>query len=124
MKRSVLFLASLATAAPALAADQFDLICTSSYHDATFHYRVDLTANQWCVTQDQGRRLTDIGSTCPTYPIASVSSDTILFSSYPIQLAARDSGKWAYGATGSGVEYRGTCAPAPFSGFPKLETKF
>jgi hypothetical protein len=117
-----IFLALVASAA-APAQQQFDLICASHGHDATFHYRVDLAASAYCVTQDEGKQLTDIGSDCPSHAVLAATSDAILFSQIPIQLVRRDTGEWTF-KSGQSVLYRGTCERADFSGFPNFATKF
>jgi hypothetical protein len=122
MKAISLALALIAT--PAAAADQFDLICVSKYHDATFHYRVDLTAGKYCVTQDAGKRLTSIGDQC-FQDVLYAGSSAINFGVNPIQYVDRTTGVWAFKPLGDRyVMYRGTCEPARFSGFPITQTKF
>lgn len=45
LNKSLILIALLGTGTQAEAqARQFDLVCVSKYHDATFHYRVDLDA--------------------------------------------------------------------------------
>lgn len=103
---------------------QFDLICVSRYHDATFHYRVDLDAGRYCVTQDEGKRLTSIGDKC-FQDILQEGSNAISFGIDPMQYVNRETGEWSFKPLGRRYTmYRGTCSPAPFSGFPKVETKF
>lgn len=107
---------ALVIAAPAFAADQFDLICTSRHHDALFHYRVDLASRTYCYTTSEG-------DACPQYAIEDIGSDTIIFNGYaPADIVNRTTGEWTF--RDAGTLYRGTCEPAPFSGFPKLVTKF
>lgn len=118
-------LALLAMSAPAVAADQFDLICTSKYHDATFHYRVDLAADLWCATSETkdifGKRASN--DRCAPVIFSGVGSDVLLFNSYaPFHQVDRVTGEWYYKDGGEG--YRGSCERAPFSGFPELGTKF
>lgn len=114
---AIIALAAISVSASANASPaQFDLICKSSYEDATFHYRVDLDANTFCFTWDKR-------ADCATYALAAVNSDTIVFGGYaPIHLVNRVTGAWTY--KDGGLLYRGTCSSAPFSGFPKLDTKF
>jgi hypothetical protein len=119
-------LASLTLSGPASAAgaNQFDLICVSRYHDATFHYRVDLAAGKYCVTQDQGKRWTSIGDQC-FQDVLEVGSHALSFGVDPIQYVDRVTGEWSFKPFGDRyVMYRGTCTPAPFSGFPEVQTKF
>jgi len=125
MRLNVLLLAALVSGtAQAQQAQQFDLICQSKYHDATFHYRVDLVAGKYCVTQDQGKRLTSIGDQC-FQDVLEAGSNAISFGVDPIQYVNRETGEWAFRPLGDRyVMYRGTCTPAPFSGFPEVKTKF
>jgi hypothetical protein len=105
-------------------AQQFDLICVSKYRDATFHYRVDLEAGRYCVTQDQGKRLTSIGDQC-FMDLLQAGSNAISFGVDPIQYVDRVTGEWSFKPVGARYTmYRGTCSPEPFSGFPTVETKF
>jgi hypothetical protein len=117
----------LAVAAPAVAADQFDLECrgnvTSAGASAARHYRVDLKAGRWCADGDNGQ--------CVVRPIAEVEPDLIWFErrepKFPGDLqithyVSRTTGRW-YWHLGP-METEGTCTPEQFSGFPKLETKF
>jgi hypothetical protein len=117
----IVITAALSAAAPA---QQFDLICTSKYHDAIFHYRVDLDARKYCVTQDAGKRLTSIGDQC-FLDTLEAGSDAISFGIDPIQYVDRVTGEWAFKPFGARYTmYRGTCQPEPFSGFPEVKTKF
>jgi hypothetical protein len=116
----------LAVATPSFAAEQFDLQCSGSVYDGgpiSRHYRVDLTANKWCANGDNG--------VCATRPIAETDPDLIWFEKEPrkfpsdvgiIHYVSRLNGKW-YWHLGP-MEVEGTCEKAPFSGFPKLDTKF
>lgn len=114
----------LALAAVSPTSQQFDLICTSKYHDATFHYRVDLDASKYCVTQDAGKRLTSIGDQC-FGDILDAGSNAISFGVDPIQYVDRATGEWAFKPRGDRyVMYRGTCERAPFTGFPDVKVKF
>lgn len=105
-------------------AQQFDLLCSGEAkginRSVSKHYRVDLAAKTWCA-----------GDECATRDIAEVLPDLIWFQrerpKYPgdqslLQYVDRTTGKWVL-VMGPLVE-EGTCAPAPFSGFPKVETKF
>lgn len=103
---------------------QFDLICSSKYHDATFHYRVDLDAGKYCVTQDAGKRLTAIGDRC-FQDVLEAGSNAISFGVDPSQYVDRVTGEWTFKPLGDRYTmYRGSCERAPFSGFPSVETKF
>jgi hypothetical protein len=123
MRLPILILAS-ASLIGAAQPRQFDLICTSKYHDATFHYRVDLDAGRYCVTQDAGKRFTSIGDQC-FMDILEEGSDALSFGVDPIQWVDRRTGEWAFKPlTDRYTMYRGTCELAPFSGFPQVKTKF
>jgi hypothetical protein len=124
MWRAALVMVALSSTAAQAQQQQFDLICVSKYHDATFHYRVDLAASRYCVTQDQGKRLTSIGDQC-FMDIMEVGSNALSFGVDPIQYVDRETGEWTFKPVGDRYTmYRGTCSPAPFSGFPKVETRF
>jgi len=125
LSKSFILIALAVTTSQAQAqAQQFDLICVSKYHDATFHYRVDLAANKYCVTQDEGKRLTAIGDQC-FQDVLEAGSNAISFGVDPIQYVDRVTGEWSFKPVGDlYTMYRGTCSPAPFSGFPQVETKF
>lgn len=119
--KAILLILTVVANAPA---QQFDLICVSKYHDATFHYRVDLAAGSYCVTQDQGKRLTSIGRDCFRDRLYA-GSNAISFGVDPQQYVDRVTGKWALKPIGDRYTmYRGTCTAAPFSGFPEVQTKF
>src|SRR6476620_6669624 len=93
-----MFLA-LALSSSAAQAQQFDLICVSKYHDATFHYRVDLDAGKYCVTQDAGKRLTPIGDQC-FQDLLQAGSNAISFGVDPIQYVDRTTGEWSFKPVG------------------------
>lgn len=120
-----LALALALAGSPAAAASQFDLLCTSKYHDAEFHYRVDLDANQWCATSETrdiwGKRASD--TRCAPTMFSGIGADVLLFDSFrPYHFVDRVTGEWQYKDQGEG--YVGTCVAAPFSGFPAIPTKF
>ena len=115
---------SAASPTPAPQDQQFDLICTSKYHDATFHYRVDLGTRQYCVTQDAGKRLTSIGDDCFMDTVEAYSN-ALSFGIDPVQNVDRVTGEWYFRPFEDRYTmYRGTCEKAPFSGFTTVRTKF
>ena len=103
-------------ATPAMAADEFDLICSGSM--ATVRYRVDLTKGEAC--SGACERTWKMG--------AATSSELYVIDRRPEyrgdleeqMVVNRATGKWAYfmsmnGKPDSGA---GQCELAPFSGFP------
>lgn len=108
-------------AAPAAAADQFDLICKAKKTEV--RYRVDLSRGEWC-SEDCRRVL----------PVANVTTGELTLEDVrptrrddPTSLIRinRSTGQWhTFFAIGSLMPsgHDGLCEPAPFSGFPA--TKF
>jgi hypothetical protein len=107
---------------PAMAADQFDLVCTSARSEA--RYRLDLERAEWCE-----------GSCDRVLPIKSVTAGLITFyddqPSPPhferkYKTVNRISGEWRWyfgdRSITAAMDVRGVCRPSDFSGFPK--TKF
>lgn len=124
--KAFLLAAALASSSAAATTDQFDLICTGTSQGyptdrpENTRYRVDLAAKQWCSLSCSDIR-----------PIAEIEPSTIWFKNKQKQFASdtewieyvsRTSGKWVR-VMGPWVT-DGTCEPAPFSGFPTLNTKF
>lgn len=103
-------------AAPAMAADQFDLVC--KYGNTPVRYRIDVARGEAC-EKDCARvwpmglvtsgeiRLLDVNSGDPTRP-----PETITINRQTGQLR-----HWIGGGASAYVE-TATCEPAPFSGFP------
>jgi len=124
----ILAAASLA-AAPAMAANQFDLVCKGQQKLARdgapqpveAHYRVDLAAGSWCRDQCVG-----------VDKIAAAGPDRIAFKAHPKagdqdeeidESFERTSGKWIdlYAGPyppGEFASTEGKCEVAAFSGFP------
>jgi hypothetical protein len=115
MRAIVLAMALVST--PTLAAEQFDLVCTSKKD--TVRYRVDLAKGEWCV------------GPCETVlKIASVTSGTITLVDREPQFASDDrdlnqidraTGAWtdiSYGGRTSPWERKGACKVAEYSGMP------
>jgi hypothetical protein len=122
-------------ATPAMATDQFDLVCTgrnrsaplASWRPIEKHYRIDLAKMQWCQDRCQG-----------VDPIAKVEADKITFRYEPrkfeadglvVETADRRVGTWVDYVSSPGLnglywESEGVCSPAPFTPFPKVATKF
>jgi hypothetical protein len=104
-------------ATPAVAADQFDLVCTAK-KDVT-RYRVDLNRGEWFLEKCRG-----------VVKIAEVTAGTLTLldekaaKSGDVEhhiIINRSTGDWyssfSVGDLAPSVE-RGTCEPASFSGFP------
>lgn len=115
MRSLILSLALIST--PAMAAEQFDLICTAKKE--TVRYRIDLAAGEWCA--DSCRSV---------LKIASVTEGTITLLSRERQAPSdvqvlkkieRSTGEWTDISVGGGYDpvfIKGRCEAAPFSGFP------
>jgi hypothetical protein len=121
---------ALCASAPAFAAsDQFDLVCTGKVtirwnletRARISRYHVDLAAKQWCVDD------------CPAIKgFAEVSPTILVFDeakaafrgdpSERLDFVKRDTGYWAF--SDSTWQGEGSCEPAPFSGFPTIQSKF
>ena len=98
--------------------DRFDLVCTA--HRTNEHYRIDLAKGEWCY-----------GPCGFVQKIKSVTSGLIVLLENDADNAEkgryynrinRASGEWEWYNSNPGsysaMDIRGTCAPAPFSGFP------
>lgn len=131
--RSRWLLIGVVVASPALAAEQFDLVCRGQVRWAPAgklqpverRYRVDLTAGTWC-----------LDACTATEQLASVGQAEIVFKqadrtlppgAYFEHTVNRTTGAWKNtyiqrGAFSTYWDYSGTCEPAPFSGMPA--TKF
>lgn len=126
-------LAILAAVAAAAPAQQFDLVCeggmrfglTEPYKPYSFRLRVDLDERRYC--QD---------ACAAILPIATVHPGAIFFEEEETEervrgimrtrLVNRESGEYIrYKRDRNGVlDVKAQCAPAAFSGFPELKTKF
>lgn len=127
MRAFVLLLAMVST--PAMAADQFDLICqgrakygaSASWQKFENRYRVDLAAKRWC--RDNCERV---------MPLADVNEARITFTSIHDDATIGDVDHFVERASGHLVEIHSSrfspqtvaaqCEAAPFSGMP--EKKF
>lgn len=108
-----------ATAAPAIAADQFDLICKAG--KSTTHYRVDLARNEAC--ESTCDRVWKMGE--------ATSGELKLINRVPAYrgdleeraTVNRATGEYRYYSSLSGHHdsEEGKCEPAPFSGFPQAK---
>ncbi|MEO1488886.1 MAG: hypothetical protein AAFR88_05550, partial [Pseudomonadota bacterium] len=126
----------------ALAADQFDLLCTGTEVITTFdgeeqggyskRYRIDLVASQWC--EDECKRLHPIKAVQPTsITLDEKSQDGPSENSILLDVINRQTGVHrvisqatypGFPALGVSIKRTGMCEPAPFSGFPSFDTKF
>ena len=113
-----LALALCLIATPAMAAEQFDLVCTAK--KTSERYRVDLARGEWC-----------FGECDFVQKVASVTSGLIVLSEHrPAfdgdKIAAnrinRVSGEWEWYNFDTklmvSMDHKGKCEPAPFSGMP------
>jgi hypothetical protein len=104
-------------ATPAIAADQFNLVCKSDQVMTT--YRVDLAAREWCWD----------GCKFGTWRIHDVTSTQIIFKD--VRSAGEAVSNFVDRTTGRSHRYNhgrfgsyssdGICEVAPFSGFPKAK---
>ena len=115
-------MASALIAAPAMAADQFDLVCTGQqrilpsnrWHSYAVRYRVDLARMIYCRFDCK-----------TTETIAAADAARITFqlpadgtpAAYLDHYVDRTNGRWTY-YLGGDSDAEGTCQSAPFSGFP------
>jgi hypothetical protein len=126
-------LAVVMIAAPAAAADQFDLVCKGLERDGSSrqrkpvekHYRVDLATKRWCS-----------GACARSSQIQQIIPDRIVFRDaerkfYSDNLVShyvdRRSGEWVdhwFAASGASVERDGQCEVATFSGISEPPIKF
>jgi hypothetical protein len=123
-------------AAPAAAADQFDLVCkgqwrfgaSDPYEPHDFRLRIDLKAKRFCEMDCKA-----------TEPIADVQPNLIVFRQAEAEDRAlgtmftdevdRSTGKYTYFKYSERprhvwIQEDAICEPAPFSGFPELTKKF
>lgn len=134
----LLLLLALVSASP----QQFDLVCSGqsrySFSDAfkpdNFRLRVNLATKQWCQDVPPG---SSVPSCVVLHPIADVQPGVIVFErESPIEkgmgitrahLVSRTSGEYMHyerdPETGI-IDVHAHCDPAPFSGFPNVQTKF
>lgn len=116
--RKLAIIVVLGIAEPALAADQFDLVCTAPKTE--MRYRIDLARGEWCA-----------GECKRVMKIAEVTSGMLTLHREEPQLPERRrayttidraTGEWRWyytdASTISAQDVNGTCEPAPFSGFP------
>jgi hypothetical protein len=119
MVRTAIIMTALLAATPALAADQFDLICKSK--SETIRYRVDLSAGEWCWEKCEG-----------AHKIASITSTRVTFKEEDVPSGKsyayvdRVTGKWwqFHQDRNSTSSNDGFCEPAPFTGFGAEKAKF
>lgn len=122
--RWILGIALLGLATPAMAADQFDLVCNGG--DVSFHYRVDLAKGEWC-----------FGSCETVFKIPEVTSGTLtLMDKEPSgprgdtikNRINRATGEWYFYRSQPSIGFyktvEGKCELAPFSGMTDVPTKF
>jgi hypothetical protein len=126
----------LFVAAPAGAADQFDLVCqgrwrfnvTDPYEPRNFRMRVDLQAKRFC--EEDCRATREIAEVQPNVITFERATDQpkALGTTFFFQVD-RTNGKLTYFKSArlperSWIEQDAICEPAPFSGFPELPKKF
>jgi hypothetical protein len=117
--RAALFLGLVAMSTSAMAADQFDLVCTAK--KTMVRYRVDLTRGEWCFDQCKlVQKLAEV-----------TAGEIVLIRDKPLSprdsetenRISRSDGSWYwynYSPRTSVVPNvtKGVCEPAAFSGFP------
>lgn len=137
----ILAAASATTSKPA----QFDLVCSDGrirfdlldeYKPWPMHLRIDLAAMKWC--EDPPPSMSHITPCAVLHPVARAEPGVIfLDEATPEEKALgitrsqsinRQTGSYSYYSSDprrhSVIDAKATCEPAPFSGFPKIETKF
>jgi hypothetical protein len=114
-------LLALAAASP----QQFDLICTAPNGSA--HYRIDLATGEWCQADCNGTmKLAGVTSTRITIrdEEPKFRGDGQTFISVD-RVTGEWNSIWITGAPIRGSDaYKGTCEPAPFSGFGSEQRRF
>ena len=119
-------------AAPAVAADQFDLVCRGKQRvgignemkPIEHRYRADLAAKKWCM--DGCTRIDDIAAFNDN-EIAFINVDRKIGSRFwESDKVYRTTGFWLHVRSGAydGIDIEGRCEPAAFSGFPEIQRKF
>ncbi|WCT75039.1 hypothetical protein PQ455_07440 [Sphingomonas naphthae] len=117
MRAIIMAIGLLAT--PALAADQFDLICTAK--KTTVRYRVDLARGEWCDGDCKvTRKITAVTTGFLTLVDENPTSEHAYRESTTVN---RVDGSWytmSYFTWSSRVPSatKGTCEPTAFTGFP------
>lgn len=142
MKAKIAAIVLISSPSYAGADGSFNLVCTGtqktmsmapdeivSYTDV---YRIDLDNKKWC--EAECKAVHDIASVQPTVIVLAESKvDTPSERSMVLHSIDRETGAHSFTSTYSNPRYRlqsllirstGQCQRAPFSGFPKFETKF
>jgi hypothetical protein len=130
MKTALLILAAAAASAPS---QQFDLICTGTpgndgalvYAGADLRLRVDLAAGKWC--EDDCRVINPIVEQQPAMLwLEKASEIEQRREQVHVRAVNRETGQYLriQESRFGQISERGQCQRAPFSGFPKIETKF
>ncbi|HEX7856088.1 MAG TPA: hypothetical protein VF503_20600 [Sphingobium sp.] len=120
-------------AAPAVAADQFDLVChgevkhspDGKWRPIDFRYRIDLVSRRWCDSECNGA--SDIAEVSDLQITLAANDQKYPGRIYESSWIDRLNGDLHYiysGGLGSFEERRGKCEVAPFSGFPAVQRKF
>lgn len=125
--------ASLLCAAPALAADQFDLVCTGKqrldfpgrWAPFSKTYRIDLAGNRWCMEACKAPQPIFSASATKLQLVKPADSGSSEDGSARTHEIDRTTGEMVdFTMTGPRAalslwfETRGTCEPRPFSGMP------
>lgn len=121
--RVIILAAIAAIASPATAADQFDLVCAgkNSGKPIEKHYRVDLSAKQWC--QDKCTAVEAISDVQPAKIVFRSKPKAFERDDLIVEEVDRTTGAWRDWIMPWWVS-NGTCEVAPFSGFSTAKTKF
>lgn len=119
-------------ATPAMAADQFDLVCSGRWHErvnakwkpAQYRYRVDLAASKWCEGSCDGTsQITNVTDLVITLTDKKRDRFNDLTESHWISRQTGDL-HYTYLADGLFEEREGKCTVAAFSGFPEPKRLF
>lgn len=120
--RSLLLVFGL-LATPAVAAEQFDLVCTAKHDKA--RYRVDLARGEWC--QDACKETSQIARVTPATIVLYQKDRAFERDDTALKSIDRVTGEWTDLYTGgqySSWAIKGKCVPATFSGFPAPTRQF
>jgi hypothetical protein len=127
MMKAILMAAALLST-PALAADQFDLICTGQAKDTMTsretpiarHYHLDLTTGQYCYNECTVRQLNEVNSSQIVFEETQAQFPRDHNAS--LDYVSRTTGRWEFFT--SYWNGSGRCEVAPFTSFPVPPRQF
>lgn len=135
MRKLAMVVGAIALTGAAEPPQKFDLVCNGAavvddsngaFERSDVHLRIDLAAGKWCDGECKVIR-----------DVAEVQPAAIWFVKETAEEAARGLSNWRAVSRETGIYHHvkdiqhvgkmaliSKCEPAPFSGFPKIETKF